>query len=354
MFFLPFSCRISGMVEKIALFGFVSLIPVLAWAFFFQKHHSTRPRFAIFAFLAGTLSIIPIKFYERYWDTAVLHLEHINLFEHLGALTHLPEVPKVLSFVTASILVALLLFIFVLLLMFLFEILSGDNTISIFRKKVKKISEAPFFFISIGILIGIMAYLLAEKLHNKVWFFVIVGMLEEFVKHLIVRFSDDEKIHTIADAVSYSILVALGFAFIENIFYIISFTDIFDKGMIHTGIFIFLRSLLPVAAHVCFSAILGYFYGISRFAREIYAEEQLRKKHWLIEKAHQILHVKGSVLFHEEKMMEGLILAMGLHAVFNSLLEFDRAALSIPFIGLLLLWVLHSLHTRKANRYYQG
>ena len=48
------------------------------------------------------LAILPIKLYEKYWDTAVLSLEHINLFEHIGELTHSQTIPRLLSFITAS------------------------------------------------------------------------------------------------------------------------------------------------------------------------------------------------------------------------------------------------------------
>ena len=59
-------------------------------------------------------------------------------------------------------------------------------------------------------------------LHKTVWFFIIVGMLEEFVKHLVLRFSDEDKITNVQDAVEFAIIAALGFAFIEHIVYFVN------------------------------------------------------------------------------------------------------------------------------------
>ena len=156
---------------------------------------------------------------------------------------------------------------------------------------------------------------------------------------------DDEQISDrIDDAIEFCIIAALGFAFIENImyfFYIWSYQG-FESLFLS---FIF-RSIFSTFAHIFFSGIYGYYYGIAKFAPQIYQKEAQENKHKIIGKLHQILHLKGSTIFHEEKMMEGLIFAMICHAIFNSLLEFGVISFIVPLIGSLLFLVIH-LFNRK-------
>jgi len=105
---------------------------------------------------------------------------------------------------------------------------------------------------------------------------MIVGVIEEYMKHLSVRATDDDKFMNIDDAIEYSIIAALGFAFIENIMY-------FYFIWIHQGVdalfisFIF-RSIFSTFAHILFSGIYGYFYGIAHFAKPILEESVITHK----------------------------------------------------------------------------
>ncbi|MCF7917678.1 PrsW family intramembrane metalloprotease [Candidatus Gracilibacteria bacterium] len=327
----------------------MSLIPILGWIYFFQKKNYEKRSFVILTFVAGMLSVVPIKLYEKYWNTAILYFEHINLFEYLSDLVHIPEFSKFISYVIVNGIVGVGLFIFTMVLMFVLEIFTGDNTLNIFKKKIQKATESPLFFITVGIICGLVAYGFSFSVNEKIWFFVVVGMLEEFIKHLVLRFSDEEKINSVDDALSYAIIIALGFAFIENILYFHNFTQNTGSSFQQLTIFFFLRSTVSVMAHVCFSAILGYFYGVARFSETIYQEEVLQHRHPLIHWIHRIIHLRGSVLFHDEKMMEGMLLAMVAHAVFNSFLEFGRVSLLIPFLLILFFLVLNLFHRKKVH-----
>lgn len=176
---------------------------------------------------------------------------------------------------------------------------------------------------------------------------MLVGILEEFIKHLVLRFANEDRISSVAEAVQYAIVVALGFAFMENIFYFHSIGNVSILSTGEAGMLIALRSIVSVAAHVGFSAVLGYFYGIAKFSSEIYQKEVQENRHPIIERCHQFLHLKGSVLFHEEKMMEGVILAMLLHGVFNSLLEFGYMGMVFPYLFILMAGILHLLHKQE-------
>ncbi|MCF7830765.1 PrsW family intramembrane metalloprotease [Candidatus Gracilibacteria bacterium] len=327
----------------------MSLIPILGWIYFFQKKNHEKKLYVTLTFLAGMLAVIPIKLYEKYWDTAVLYFQHINLFQYLADLVQFPDLPRFLAYISMHALVGMGLFAFIAIMMFILEVFTGDNTFAIFKRKTKKAIESPLFFITVGILCGVIAYFLSFSVNQKIWFFVVVGMLEEFVKHLVLRFSDEEKIQSVDDALSFAIIIALGFAFVENIVYFHNFSKIADSNIQQLSIFFVLRSTVSVMAHVCFSAILGYFYGIARFSREIYQQEVLEHRHPIIQKLHQILHLKGATLFHEEKMLEGMILAMFVHAIFNSLLEFGKVTLMIVFLLGLFFWVLNLFHRKQLH-----
>ena len=325
----------------------MSLLPILAWLYFFQKKHPEKRSYVLLTFVAGMLAVIPIKLYEAYWDTAVFYFQHANLFQYIETLAHLPNLSKFLAYITINALVGVGFFVFTGLLMFLLEIGTRDNTLKVFKTKVKKAIESPLFFISIGILCGIVAFLLPSTFNNRIWFFVVVGMLEEFVKHLVLRFSNEEKVRSVDDALSFAIIVALGFSFVENIVYFHNFASLASTGVKQLSIFFVLRSTISVMAHVCFSAILGYFYGVAKFSREIYQQEVQQNKHPIIKRLHKLVRMKGSTLFHEEKMMEGMLLAMICHAVFNWLLEMGQVTLMIPFLMVMFFIVLSLFHRKK-------
>lgn len=332
---------------NILLLGFVCLLPILGWVWFFQKKQPEKKLYVIITFLAGMISIIPIKLYEKYWDTALGYFEHLNLFLYLAELVNAPSLTKLFSFIAVHAITTIGLFLFVALLMFLLEVITGDNSVRLFRQKMRKIIESPAFFIVVGILCGVVAYFTSLSLPEKIWFFVIVGMLEEFIKHLVLRFADDEKILSIDDALEYSIIVALGFVFVENVLYLDKILSGSPSAFM-LGLFVLLRSTISVLAHVCFSAIFGYFYGIARFSKQLYQEEQIHNQHPILHRLHQIFHLRGETLFHEEKMLEGMLIAMILHAIFNSLLEYEQIAVTVPLLFMLLIYILTLFHKKQS------
>jgi RsiW-degrading membrane proteinase PrsW (M82 family) len=273
----------------------------------------------------------------------------LNLFEYIADLVNLPSLTTLFSFVAVNGIVAFGLFLFTALMMLVLEVLSGDNSLKVFKEKTGRILESPLFFVSVGILFGLIAYAFSLSVHERIWFFVVVGMLEEYVKFLVLRFADEEKILSVSDALSFSIIVALGFAFVENIFYFRDFGVLNTTSASTFVVFLVLRSTISVVAHVCFSAILGYFYGVARFADDCYREASECHRHILIHRLHQVLHCKSGTLFHEEKMMEGMLLAMLVHAIFNSLLEFEAFIVVIPFLSFIFVAVLNLFHRKQIH-----
>ena len=87
--------------------------------------------------------------------------------------------------------------------------------------------------------------------------FVVVGLSEELCKFLVLRLYSyprrefDEPF----DGITYSVMVAMGFATIENIMYVAEY------GMANA----FLRMFTAVPAHATFGIIMGYYVGMAKF-----------------------------------------------------------------------------------------
>jgi len=148
------------------------------------------------------------------------------------------------------------------------------------------------------------------------------------------------------DGFEFAILIALGFAFAENIFYFCiaestSFRQIY-----------FFRSLGTVFAHTIFTGTFGYFYACAYVAKKIVPREKHEKPlaHFLRNLGkvirrplhitfHHLLPRRDSAYGHSsgEVVIEGFLLAILLHVVFNSLLFFkildqNLAPLVVPII----------------------
>ncbi|MBI4234944.1 PrsW family intramembrane metalloprotease [Candidatus Peregrinibacteria bacterium] len=160
--------------------------------------------------------------------------------------------------------------------------------------------------------------------------FMIVGVIEEIMKLISVKLIDDDSFGSIDDAIEFFIIAALGFSFTENILYF------FNIWLTHGPSALFLpflfRSSFSTLAHLIFSGILGYYYGIAHFATPIFQEEIRKNRHKIIQKLHTFLSLRREKLFSQEHLLEGLLISIGLHAIFNILLEVNWTFLIIPFL----------------------
>ena len=160
--------------------------------------------------------------------------------------------------------------------------------------------------------------------------FMIVGIIEEVMKMISVKVVDDDEIKTIDDSIEFFIIAALGFSFTENILYFYNIWLAHGSGNLFLP-FLF-RSSFSTFAHLLFSGVLGYYYGTAHFAKPI-LQEELRKnrKHWTVWMS-KVFFIKKETLFHEERLLEGLIISIGLHALFNILLEMNLTFMIVPFL----------------------
>jgi len=125
-----------------------------------------------------------------------------------------------------------------------------------------------FFFGMVSTLPAIGLQLLAKKYYGALdsnssipfyafYSFIIIGCSEEFSKFLMVKWyaypkkSFDEPF----DGIVYSVMVAMGFATVENIGYV-------KMNGLDTAI---LRMFISVPAHGAYAVILGYYIGLAKF-----------------------------------------------------------------------------------------
>ena len=205
------------------------------------------------------------------------------------------------------------------------------------------IKEEPLGFTIVSVLLGMMIYgqTWAQNILKKPIVGTILGsilflaIIEEYIKHLMVRITDDKKIKNIDDAITLSIVVGLAFAFIETIIYSIAVGDIS---------LIFYRSMVSIPIHLVASGIFGYYYGLAHFAKPIV---KLRggEKTYRIKLFHRLLTLKKSAVYKEEKIVEGIFFATIFHAAMNLFFEFSLGYLAIPFIiiGIVTIFRLYKI-----------
>jgi RsiW-degrading membrane proteinase PrsW (M82 family) len=171
------------------------------------------------------------------------------------------------------------------------------------------------------------------------------GAAEEFAKSGVVRFVDRTKIgvQNINDAIKYSIMAGLGFAFIENIVYFYFFW--LNSGFLDSIPAMIARSTYTVCGHIVFSGIFGYYHGISKFSKPIMETKQwMGEEGLLIRALSKMLKGDGSKVYRKVMLIKGLFIAMLLHAFFNTFLEFEMlwAAVAILVIGFTYLMYLRA------------
>jgi len=160
--------------------------------------------------------------------------------------------------------------------------------------------------------------------------FLLVGMIEEYMKHIAVKTVDDGRFKSIDDAIEYSIVAALGFAFVENVMYFFYIWQYQGFDTLYLS-FIF-RSIFSTFAHVLFSGVYGYYYGLAYFAEPVYQDELRQNRHPLIKLLHKLLSFKSGTMFADEKITQGLLYAVVLHAFFNVILEMNMTFVIVPFL----------------------
>lgn len=179
--------------------------------------------------------------------------------------------------------------------------------------------------------------------------FTLFAAMEELIKLYVIKAVDERTllIQTINDSVKYAIVSALGFSFVENIYYLYQFWSQLEFGQL-AGLYIF-RSVFTSCAHMIFSGIFGYFYGIGKYSIVMTHHEKL--SHGLNKSTKfiaKLFHLPLSEGFRQKTVLKGLLLAIGIHATFNFLLQMNKTLPVIIFVILGYLY-LRLLLSRKSG-----
>ena len=135
--------------------------------------------------------------------------------------------------------------------------------------------------------------------------FIEIALVEEFAKWLMIRFIgyNHKDFDQFYDIIVYSTFVALGFAAIENIFYVI-------QGGVALGIY---RAIFSVPGHVAFGVFMGYYLGLAKIW-----ENKSKTKHNIF-------------------MILSVLVPAVLHTIYNFCLMLENFWFLVIFIGFVLI-----------------
>ncbi|UPA23066.1 PrsW family intramembrane metalloprotease [Candidatus Peribacteria bacterium] len=248
-----------------------ALVPAVIWCRLFLRYHSERISAVLLMFFSGMLATAPILFY----DALVRRGIELQFF--------------------------------------------------LFRLQPESFSQASVTFVS-GQLSnpGSVQNMIVSTLIS----FVIVGLIEELSKAWVVVHSARQLFSSIDDVLQLSIVVAIGFAFAENIINPAYFTAFVEQHLLSgrsPDIMAFLsnvlgRSVLTTMVHVVSTGVMGYFLGLSIFAAPYLEERHAHGKAYrLIAAIHRVLRLREVSIFRVQMMTTGLVSAIAIHGLFNFL-----------------------------------
>jgi RsiW-degrading membrane proteinase PrsW (M82 family) len=180
--------------------------------------------------------------------------------------------------------------------------------------------------------------------------FMIVGVIEEVAKFSAVKLTDHKKLSSVTDCIEYFIIVALGFSFAENIIYFYNIMHV--RGVDSVFLPFVFRSLFSTFAHVMFSGIFGYYYGLAKFAEQVMDEKYNRRRWVLVRKLIGLFRLNRLQTFHDQKIAQGLLVAVVLHAFFNIFLEMNWTFLIVPFLTGGFILLSYMFDNRRVDKEY--
>lgn len=249
----------------------VALIPAMLWCSLFLKYHQERIGLVVLMFFSGMLATAPILFYDA--------------LVRRGTALHF----------------------------FVFEV------------KPESFNQSTDLFVSGGLLgnPGLKGTILATFLS-----FIVVAVIEEVSKYWVLRKSSKGFPTSIDDVVQFAIIVAIGFAFAENVLnsnYFMGFVREYLLRPSGTDVLGFLsnvtgRSVLTSMVHIVSTGVLGYFLGLTMFAGPYLREGQRHGRCFtFLRMASGVLRLPEETVFRWGTLTCGLLAAVLLHSVFNFL-----------------------------------
>ncbi len=95
--------------------------------------------------------------------------------------------------------------------------------------------------------------------HQFIKAFFVVALIEEFSKYIIIRYyaQTNKEFNEPFDGIVYAVMVSMGFAATENVFYVL-------EGGYQTAL---LRAFTAVPAHATFGILMGFYMGKAKFSK---------------------------------------------------------------------------------------
>lgn len=180
---------------------------------------------------------------------------------------------------------------------------------------------------------------------------VILAMLEEIFKQLFLRFIDEKYllVETVNDSVKFAMIAALGFSFMENVYPY--FFRIINSGHYNELMSIFfIRSIFTSAMHIAVSGIFGYHYGVSKFAIDFREQSNWEgNKLYFAKFLNRVFEIPQSKAYKEQRIFYGLLISMGIHGTFNSLVNYGFVAPALILVLLSFAYLMLLLKRKAGN-----
>ncbi len=247
----------------------VAIVPAIVWILLFLKYHTERFAVVLLMFFAGMLATAPILFYD------LLVRRGVELQFFLFTVTPESFNHTAQTFVTSHVPV-----------------------------------ERGFAFAAATSLVT----------------FAFVALIEEASKYWVLTRNATKLFRSIDDVLQLSIVVAIGFAFAENVVNPVYFTAFVRQYLFHGAspdMFGFIgnvlgRSVLTTMVHILSTGVMGYFVGLAFFAGPYLQERHThghayRLTRWI----HSLMRVPEESVFRVNMLITGFIAAVLLHGIFN-------------------------------------
>lgn len=243
-------------------------VPAAIWCVLFLREHAQRISLVLLMFFAGMLSTVPILFYDR--------------LVRSGAEFQF----------------------------FLFRIVPESFSRSSSAFVEGSLSGAPLRMTLISTLVS----------------FLIVGLIEEVSKCWVAYRSGRHVVRSVDDVMQLAVIVAIGFAFAENILNPSYFPAFVSQHLLQPespqwGAFIgnvVGRSILTSMVHILSTGVMGYFMGLAIFAGPVVRDVEQKGREYVIAYAlSALLRLPEKTVFRAQMYITGIALATVLHGAFN-------------------------------------
>ena len=189
-----------------------------------------------------------------------------------------------------------------------------------YKQEPMRLIAITFLLGALGIIPATIIELLLSSPIILIDAFLSTAVVEELVKYLAVRAKAyrSPNFSEVMDGIVYGVAAGLGFATVENIFYVFGF------GTISTAI---VRAFLSVPSHAAYAGIMGFFLGIAK------------------------PYSNGISKGHERRLiMAGLTIAIILHGLYDAIaFSLEGVAGFIGLLGMTLIgWIILLRLIKKA------